>query len=213
MVKKYLTKIKPGTVIVVALALAVVSLGGVWGLLLFERPVVRVTSSGTAAIGGPFDLVATTGKNVTDQTYRGKWQFIFFGYTFCPDVCPTTLSNISVALKKLGTDANKLQPLFITVDPHRDTQKVMSNYLKPFDPRIIGLTGTQEQIDRVVKEYRIYVSRQKSEDGNADDYLVSHSAFIYLMDPAGKFVDVVPGSESGEKIAAWLRKKMAHLNG
>jgi protein SCO1/2 len=212
--KNYLmVRIKLRTFIVVTVALALVSLGGAWALLRFESPVVRVMRSGTAAIGGPFDLAATNGQNVTDQTYRGKWQFIFFGYTFCPDACPTALNNISVALEKLGADANKLQPLFITVDPHRDTQKVMSDYLKSFDSRIIGLTGTQDQIDRVVKEYRIYVARQKSNDESADDYLVSHSAYIYLFDPQGKFVDVIQGSEPGDAIADWLHKQMARAVG
>jgi protein SCO1/2 len=126
---------------------------------------------------------------------------IFFGYTFCPDACPTALSNISVALEKLV----KLQPLFVTVDPQRDTPGVMADYLKSFDPRIIGLTGTQAQIDGVVKEYRIYVAQQKSEAGG-DDYLVSHSAYIFLLDPQGRFVNVIQGSESGEQIAAWLRQ-------
>ncbi|HJU11309.1 MAG TPA: SCO family protein [Candidatus Binataceae bacterium] len=212
--KKYLMmKINLRTAIAVTLALAVVALGGAWALLLFERPVATAARSGTAAIGGPFSLAATNGQTVTDQTYRGKWQFIFFGYTFCPDACPTALNNISIALEKLGTDANKLQPLFITVDPHRDTQKVMTDYLKSFDSRVIGLTGTQEQIDRVVKEYRVYVSRDKSDDQKADDYLVSHSAYIYLMDPAGKFVDVIQGNESGEAIAEWLHKRMARASG
>lgn len=167
----------------------------------------KTVTTGTAAIGGPFTLVSTNGENVTDQSYPGKWLLIFFGYTFCPDACPTALNNISVALEKLGSDASKLQPLFITVDPQRDTREVMSEYLKSFDSRIVGLTGTQAQIDSVVKEYRVYVAQQKSES-SGDDYLVSHSAYTYLMDPHGKFVNVIQGSEDGETIAAWLRKEM-----
>ncbi len=177
---------------------------------LVEIPAPRVATSGTAAIGGPFTLVSTHGGNVTDQTYRGKWLLIFFGYTFCPDVCPTALNNVSVALEKLGADAGKLQALFVTVDPQRDTRKVMAEYLKSFDSRIIGLTGPQDQIELVVKEYRVYVAQQKSETEADDNYLVSHSAYIYLMDPQGKFVNVIQGSEGGEEIAAWLRKQMAH---
>src|SRR5258708_28799194 len=150
--------------------------------------VPSVTTSGTAAIGGPFTLVTTSGEDVSDQTYRGKWLLIFFGYTYCPDACPTALNNISVALEKLGSDAAKLQPLFVTVDPHRDTRQLMRDYLESFDSRIVGLTGTQDQIDRIAKEYRVYVVQQKSESDEANDYLVSHSAYIYLIDPAGKFV-------------------------
>jgi len=193
--------------IVIVLALAAAgALGAAW-VSLVASPVPRLATSGTAAIGGPFTLVSTNGDNVTDQTYRGKWLLIFFGFTFCPDACPTALNNISVALEKLGADADKLQPLFVTVDPHRDTREVMAEYLKSFDSRIIGLTGPQDQIDRVVKEYRVYVASQTSDAGD-DNYFVSHSAYIYLMDPQGKFVNVIQGSEGGEEIAAWLRKQM-----
>jgi len=193
--------------IVIVLALAAAgALGAAW-VSLVATPVPKVATSRTAAIGGPFTLVSTNGDNVTDQTYRGKWLLIFFGYTFCPDACPTALNNISVALENLGADADKLQPLFVTVDPHRDTREVMAEYLKSFDSRIIGLTGPQDQIDRVVKEYRVYVASQKS-DSDDENYFVSHSAYLYLMDPQGKFVNVIQGSEGGEEIAAWLRKQM-----
>ncbi|SRR5258708_110196 len=163
---------------------------------------------GTPTIGGPFTLVSTNGEDITDQSFRGKWLLIFFGYTSCPDLCPTALTNVSVALEKFGPDTSRLQPLFITVDPQRDTRDVMANYLKSFDARILGLTGTQAQIDGVTKEYRVYVALDKSErDG--DDYLVSHSAYLYLMDPRGKFVNVIEGKEDGDAIAAWLRKEIA----
>ncbi len=185
------------------------ALGVAW-VSLVEIPAPKVATSGTAAIGGPFTLVSTNDGNVTDQTYRGKWLLIFIGYTFCPDACPTALNNISVALEKLGADADKLQPLFVTVDPQRDTREVLAEYLKSFDSRIIGLTGPQDQIDHVVKEYRVYVAQQKSETAGDDNYLVSHSAYIYLMDPQGKFVNVIQGSKDGEEIASWLRKQMAH---
>jgi protein SCO1/2 len=170
-------------------------------------PASQATTSGTAAIGGPFTLVSTKGEMVTDQAYRGKWLLAFFGYTICPDACPTALNNISVALEKLGPDANKIQPVFITVDPRRDPREVMSEYLKSFDSRIVGLTGTQDQIEKVTKEYRVYVATQKP-DADNDYYLVSHSAYIYLINPDGKFVNVIAGSEAGEDIATWLRKQM-----
>jgi protein SCO1 len=167
-----------------------------------------VTTSGPAAIGGPFTLVSMNGQDVSNQTYRGKWVLIYFGYTFCPDACPTALSNISVALEKLGSDASKLQPLFVTVDPQRDTREVLSDYLKSFDPRIIGLTGTKDQIDTLIREFRLYVKQEKS-DGDGDSYLVSHSSYIYLMNPQGKFVNVIQGVAGGDGIAVWLRKQMA----
>ena len=193
----------------VMLALAAASAVAAGLALFVSKPAPVVTTTGTADIGGPFTLVSTRGGTVTDQTYRGKWLVLFFGYTYCPDVCPTTLNNISVALEELGADANKLQPVFVTVDPDQDTREVLSDYLKSFDSRIVGLTGTQAQIDRIVKEYRIYVAKQKSESGD-DDYLVVHSAYIYLMDPQGKFVNVIQGTQSGKEIAAWLRKETVH---
>ena len=166
-----------------------------------------LATAGTASIGGPFTLAATNGKDVTDQTYRGKWLLVSFGYTFCPDACPTTLNNISVALEKLGPEADKLQPLFITVDPRRDTRDVLADYLKSFDSRIIGLTGTQQQIDSVVKEYRVYVEQQKSE-ADPDGYILPHSSYVYLMDPEGRFTAVIPGNETGDGIAARVHNEI-----
>ncbi len=198
--------------VVAAGALAVVGvlrvLGPAPGTLTSGSAVVgKAIRTGTPAIGGPFTLVSTNGESVTDQSFHGKWLLIFFGYTSCPDLCPTALANVSVALEKFGPDTSQLQPLFITVDPQRDTRDVMANYLKSFDGRILGLTGTQAQIDSVTKNYRVYVQLDKSERGG-DDYLVSHSAYLYLMGPKGKFVNVIEGKEDGEAIAAWLRKEM-----
>jgi protein SCO1/2 len=198
---------------------AVVALAavGAWFILSLPPPISssglvgKTIATGTASIGGPFTLVSTNGDTVTDRIYRGKWLLIFFGYTFCPDACPTALYNITGALEKLGPDASKVQPLFITVDPQRDTREVMAEYLQSFDSRIIGLTGTQAQIDRVVKEYRMYAAPQKR-DGD-DQYQVSHSAYIYLMDAQGKFVNVIEGSAAGEEIAAWLHKEMDRPSG
>jgi cytochrome oxidase Cu insertion factor (SCO1/SenC/PrrC family) len=178
--------------------------------ILTSAPAItgKTVTSGTASIGGPFTLASTRGDNVADQSFPGKWRLLFFGYTFCPDACPTALSNISVALEKLGADADKLQPLFVTVDPQRDTRDVMAEYLKSFDSRILGLTGTKDQIDNVIKEFHLYVSRDKPD--NDGSYLVSHSSYIYLMDRQGTFVDVIQGAADGDAIAAWLRKEMAN---
>jgi len=196
--------------IVFASALLAVGVVTTTVALRIGSPMPKVTTSGTAAIGGPFTLVATNGEDVSDQAYRGKWLLIFFGYTYCPDACPTALNNISVALEKLGSDAAKLQPLFVTVDPHRDTRELMRDYLQSFDSRIIGLTGTPDQIDGVLKEYRVYVARQESSEADGNDYLISHSAYIYLMDPDGKFVNVIQSGEAGDDIAAWLRQEMSN---
>jgi protein SCO1/2 len=162
----------------------------------------KVVTSGVALIGGPFTLTAADGRTVTNQTYLGKWQMIYFGYTFCPDACPTALSNMSTALQELGADAGKVQALFITVDPERDTRPVMSSYLESFDPRIVGLVGTEAQTEAVATAYRVYFKPHKNTGAN---YLVDHSAYFYLMDPDGKFVDVIEGVTPGDQIAAKLR--------
>src|SRR5216684_2874011 len=197
--------------LIAAGALAVVGVLRVMGpaprtLTSGSAVVGKAMRTGTAAIGGPFTLVSTNGENVTDQSFRGKWLLIFFGYTSCPDLCPTALANVSAALEKFGPDTSQLQVLFITVDPQRDTRELMAKYLKSFDARILGLTGTQAQINGVTKNYRVYVALDKSEKGG-DDYLVSHSAYLYLMDPTGKFVNGIQGNEDGDAIAAWLRKE------
>jgi protein SCO1/2 len=164
-------------------------------------PAAQSTASG-AAIGGPFTLVGADGKTVTDRLYRGKWMLVYFGYTFCPDVCPTTLNSIAQALGQLGRDANQIAPLFITVDPKRDTPKVIGDYVQAFDPRIVGLTGSADQIAAVAKEYRVYDAPQP---GNGKDYLVDHSSFVYLMNPQGGFAKVLPGTMSGSEMAAAIR--------
>ena len=186
--------------------LAIVAGAGLMFALTPGQPPEQ-SSAPSAAIGGPFTLVDVKGETVTDQSYRGKWMLIYFGYTFCPDACPTALTNISLALAKLGLDADKIVPLFITVDPKRDTPKVMADYLQSFDPRIVGLTGSQAQTDSAAKAYRVYLAAQKS-DGN--DYLVDHSAFFYVMNPEGKFVNIIAGAASGDQMADKLRAMMAH---
>ena len=198
------------TTLITVLAVTVLVLCGAWltiALTTGRNVTETVDTSSNAAIGGPFALVDTRGETVTDQTYRGKWMLIYFGYTFCPDACPTTLNNISTALEKLGSGADKIQPLFITVDPKRDTLQVMSDYLKSFDRRIVGLTGSKSQTDAVAHAYRVYVSAHQS-DG--DDYLVDHSAYIYVMNPQGKFASVIPGDMAGDQMADKLRAAMAH---
>ena len=144
-------------------------------------------------IGGPFELVDHDGIKVTDKTFAGKPSVIFFGYTACPDACPTTLSDLSTWLNAIGPDADKLNVLFISIDPERDTSAHLKEYLSSFDPRIRGLTGTGGQIAAVAKEYRVYYKRIQLEEGS---YAMDHATVIYLMDRAGMFVtqagDLVP---------------------
>ena len=159
-------------------------------------------------IGGPFTLTAPDGTTVTDQTLRGKWLLVYFGYTFCPNTCPTTLNEIATALEKLGTDAAKVEPLFITIDPQRDTREVLERYTQSFDPRIVGLTGSPQQIDAVTQEYGAYSARHKTGPG-PEDYVMDHSTYLYVMDPEGKFVRAFDADTPGDRIADALRELLA----
>lgn len=187
-----------------AIALIVVATGGLAALMLMPAPPQTIRSM-TGAMGGPFTLIASDGRTVTDQAFRGKWMLIYFGYTSCPDACPTALNNMGVALDRLGSQAASLQPVFITVDPKRDTPEALAEYLKSFDPHIIALTGTEEQITAVLKEYHVYLELQPNSGG---DYLVNHSSFYYLINPEGKFVRVIAGDVSGDELAERLRHWM-----
>jgi protein SCO1/2 len=174
--------------------------------LIIGQPPSRAATS-PVTIGGPFTLTAPDGTTVTDQTYRGKWLLVYFGYTFCPNTCPMTLNEIASALLKLGPDAAKLQPLFITVDPQRDTPEVMGEYTQSFDPRIVGLTGNPQQVATVAQEYGAYWVRHRTGPG-AEDYVMDHSTYLYIMDPQGKFVRAFDADTLGDRIADTLRELM-----
>jgi protein SCO1/2 len=174
--------------------------------LIMSQPSWAAASPVT--IGGPFTLTAPDGTTVTDQTYRGKWLLVYFGYTFCPNSCPMTLNEIATALEKLGADAANVKPLFITIDPQRDTREVMERYTQSFDPRIVGLTGSPQQIDAVAREYGAYSARHKTGPG-PEDYVIDHSTYLYVMDPGGKFVRAFEADTSGDEIADALRKLLA----
>jgi protein SCO1/2 len=158
-------------------------------------------------IGGPFSLRDGNGRAVTNTDFRGKYMLVYFGYTFCPDVCPTTLNAVADAMDKLGPAAARVQPLFITVDPARDTPAVVRQYAASFGPSIVGLTGSAEEIAKVAKEYRVYYAEHRTGSG-PNDYSVDHSSVLYLMDPNGGFLAPVRADLSGDEIAANLKKLM-----
>lgn len=162
-----------------------------------------------ALFGGPFELVDHRGRAVTDRDFAGRHMLIYFGYTYCPDICPTDLSNLAVALDEIGPLVDKLQPLFITVDPDRDTKAVLRDYAGAFHPTLLGLTGTQEQISGVAKAYRVHRRKFRLEGAPPEDYLVDHSSLAYLMGPDGKFVTMFPHGTQLERIAEILRKYLA----
>ncbi len=146
------------------------------------------TESASSSIGGPFTLTAAKGRTVSDQDFRGKWLLVYFGYTHCPDVCPTTLLEIGQTLQQLGPLAADVQPIFITIDPERDTPEAVAAYVEAFDFRIIGLSGTAAKIASVAKAYRVYYKKDERTRERADDYLMEHSAFVYVMGPTGTYV-------------------------
>lgn len=183
----------------------------VFALALITGLLSWATTTSAVTIGGPFALIAPDGTTVTEQTFRGKWLLVYFGYTFCPNTCPMTLNEIATALEKLGTDATKMQPLFITVDPQRDTREVLEQYTRSFDPRIVGLTGSPQQIDAVTQEYGAYAARDKTEPG-PEDYVIDHSTYLYVMDPGGKFVRAFDADTSGDRIADALRELLAQTS-
>jgi protein SCO1 len=168
------------------------------GLLLFLGAIFAVTGYSptphAAAIGGPFQLVDQTSKPFTDQDMKGKPYLVFFGFTHCPDICPTTLFEMSQLMRKLGPDADRAGALFVTVDPGRDTPTIIKDYLASFDPHLRGLTGDQAAIDQAIKDYRVYA--------------MDHTAIVYLMDKDGQFVAPFDLQRSPDAEATELRRYM-----
>jgi protein SCO1/2 len=163
-------------------------------------------STGAPAITSEFELVDQTGRTVRDEDLRGKWQLVFFGFTTCPDICPTTLSKVTAALEELGPEATRdLRPLLITVDPERDTPPVLKDYLTAFDPRILGLTGTAEQVGAAFKGFRVYAAKRPLEGGG---YTMDHSAFVYLIDPQGEYAAHFLAQIPVEDLVGKLRERL-----
>src|ERR1700730_12557407 len=158
---------------------------------------------GKEPIGGPFDLVDHAGNRRTDADFRGKFLLVYFGFTYCPDVCPTDLLAIGLTLDRLGAGAEAVQPLFITVDPERDTPEHLAKYVPFFHPRLIGLTGNADQIRKVASAYRAYFA--KVAISSSAEYTVDHSSFIYLMDRNGQYLGFFPPGTSAERMAEVIR--------
>jgi len=145
----------------------------------------RTVTSGKTQVGGPYTLTDQNGNKLSSADFHGKYQLIYFGYSFCPDICPTTLGVISQALDKMGVDQNRIVPIFITIDPERDNPTVLKNYMAAFGPRFVGLTGTPAEIAAVEKEYRVYAKKTPLAGGG---YGMDHSSVIYLMGADGRLV-------------------------
>ena len=199
----------PGRFVLVAMLLAglvILGVGAFLALSLHETPRGAAGTLLASAIGGPFRLVDQNGKTVTDGDLKGKWSLVYFGYTHCPDACPTALNDISIALDGLGPKRDAVRPVFITVDPERDTAEVLKAYVTSFDAPIMALTGTPEEIAQAAKEYRVYYAKHREAGG---DYSMDHSSVIYVMDPEGRFTASFTHENTPEDIAERLKKLLA----
>jgi cytochrome oxidase Cu insertion factor (SCO1/SenC/PrrC family) len=189
--------------------------GGLAAFTLFpaarERllPSVNVRAVGQALVGGPFTLTDHTGKRVTDQDFRGKFVLMFFGFTNCPDVCPTALQVMAAALDKLGPNAERITPVLVSIDPEHDTPALLAAYVVSFHPRLVGLTGSQSEIDAVAKAYRVYVKKVPDPKSTAG-YTMDHSSIIYVMGPDGSyrahFTHATSPDTMAERLAGMLQR-------
>ena len=164
----------------------------------------RNVETGSAAIGGPFTLIDQNGVKRSSADFRGKFMLVYFGYSYCPDVCPTTLALMADAIDRLGHKGDAIVPVFITIDPERDTPAKLKPYVASFGPRFVGLTGDLKSIKKVADLYRVHIKKEPLENGN---YAMDHSSVIYLMGPDGKFVGYWDDTSVGpDKLAAALKK-------
>lgn len=165
----------------------------------------RTQEAGTSSVGGPFTLTNQDGQRVTDRDYAGRTHLVFFGFTHCPDVCPTTLQQIGDVLQALGPKGKDTRALFIAVDPERDTPEALKTYLASFDPRIVGLTGLPEEVNAAVKAYRAYVRKVPTKDG---DYTMEHTALVYVMNGQNRFLNALNLARPPQEAAAELAKML-----
>lgn len=190
-------------VAIVFAGILVVAAGVLLALALRETPRGAAGTALASAIGGPFHLIDQNGKPVSDADLKGKWQLVFFGYTHCPDACPTALNEISLALDRLGMKRDEVEVVFITVDPERDTPDALKSYVQSFDAPIIALTGTPDAVAQAAKAYRVFYAKHPRGDG---DYDMDHSALIYVMNPEGRFTATFTPDSSADAIAQRLDK-------
>lgn len=195
--------------IIVLVVLAAVSAALAGALVArSDRAAQRVAGVGEVQIGGPLELVHHSGRRFAEAELAGSYRLVYFGYTYCPDMCPLGLLTMSEALDRLPPDiAQKIQPIFVSVDPERDTPAVLASYVASFHPRLIGLTGTVEEIEAVKRAWRVYA--RKSEESRGADYLVDHSTFTYLMGPDGRYLAHFGHGTTPEQMADRLVRLVA----
>ena len=192
--------------VVIITGFLVGALAGAAALVLHNTPQGQgVATTGKALVGGPFTLVDTSGKTVTDKDFRGRYMLVFFGFTDCPDICPAELQVMDAAMEALGDHAKKVAPIFISVDPERDTPEVVADYVKNFGDEIIGLTGSPEQVAAAAKAYRAsYAKFQDNE--SASNYSIDHSTLVYFMGQDGEYITHFPFGTSADKMSEGIRR-------
>lgn len=193
-------------IIAVAAFAAAVGTVALWPRPAAPPPAGPAPAGDATLLGGPFTLTDQEGKRRTDAEFRGKHMLVFFGFVNCPDFCPTALYTISQAMEKLGADADRFVPVFISVDPERDTPETLKNYAQNFDKRVVMLTGTPDEIAAVAKAYRVYYAKRPQ--ANTGSYTMDHSVYVYLMDPTGKFVTHFRHAVPPDDLAAALKKRL-----
>src|SRR5438874_4334010 len=185
-------------VAIVFAGVLVIAAGVLLALALRETPRGAAGTALASAIGGQFQLIDQNGKPFSDANLKGKWHLVFFGYTHCPDACPTALNEMALALDRLGEKRHAVGIVFITVDPERDTQEVLKSYVESFDAPIVALTGTAEEVAQAAKNYRVYYAKHPRGDG---EYDMDHSAVVYVMDPGGRFTATFTPDSTAQAIA------------
>ena len=189
-----------------AIALAAALVGGLVAFAVVQPQVSNVLpSTGKALVGGPFTLVDHTGKTVTEKDFRGRYMLVYFGFTHCPDVCPTGLQVMSAALEKVGAKADQVTPILITVDPERDTPEQLASYVPSFHPRLVGLTGSPEQVGAALKSYRVY-AKKVDDPKSAAGFTFDHTSLLYLMDRNGDYIAHITHATPVDRIAERLAK-------
>lgn len=197
----------PKFLAILGAVVAILGLAFAGRMVLFDDQAAPGQSAALPTIGGPFSLTDHDGRPVTDADYRGQYMLVFFGYTYCPDVCPTALTTMAAAMERLPPEAEKrVTPLFISVDYERDTPEALKAYVSNFHPRAVGLTGSKEQVEAAAKAYRVYYAKAEQKDA---PYLMDHSSIVYLMGPDGKFLThfnhMTPPEQMAETVAKFVK--------
>jgi len=201
------TREMPRRSILVSAAVILLIAVGLGSYAFLIRQVHQQQGAGVALVGGPFTLTDQDGRRVTDKDFLGKYMLVFFGYTYCPDVCPTELQVMTAALDQMGPQADRIQPVFVSIDPARDTPEVLKSYVGNFGPRLMGLTGTADEVANIARAYRVYYAKAGN-SSSPTDYLMDHSSIIYLMGPDGRFVKHMTYTTDAAELARELSEAL-----